>query len=160
MNEKQTVRFFESARGKDTSTITVDGAEGQALVIFDSEKSLEAFENDNPPSIEELIRKAGNACKNRADSKLWDSIKFLDEFFAKYNYAPSVKIYPKSAIPDDVPADFFEKKQVRYEDLKDQKAKVPPFIAGCLRTAAHIRDFDKDENENEMPSTPTGMRTT
>ena len=159
LTEEQTDRFFKWATTKKGSLhITLLGVEGRALVVLSCKSTLNAHLSP-PYSKEELKKEDGYGYWDRDDAKLWDNIKLLDDFFKKYHYAISVKILPKSAMPDV--DDFIEKEQIRYEDLKDKDVMVTRFIAGYLRTAMRIRDFNKDEtddtsSENSDVSKPKG----
>ena len=149
LNTEQADKFFTWGKTQEGAFgITLIGAEGQALVVLHQKNTLNAILSKKPKGKNELEKEDGFGCWNRADTKLWDNIECLDEFFAQYHYVASIKIYPKSAVPDDAPIDFIKKKLFRFDALKDQRIKVPPFIADCLREAVHIRDFDKDESED------------
>lgn len=154
LTKAQADKFYKWAENQKQNALTIilDGVEGRAIVFVSYEGTLDNYLDDEPKSAEELENETGYGCWNRGDAKLWDNIKLLDEFYSKYHYFASVKIYPKSSVPEDVPADFISKEQVRYEDLKDVKdrgIRVPPFIANSLRTATNIMDFEKAEQPPE-----------
>ena len=157
LNEKQAVKFFKSIETQEnTFSIPLKGTEGQALVVLYQKNTLNAI-LANKPKGKELEEEEEYGCWDRENTTLWDNIQRLEEFFAKYHYVPSAKIYPKSAVSENVPAGFIRKEQVRYNDLKDLEyrgGRISPFIAECLRVAMNIWDFDK-ENAKKLPKDST-----
>jgi len=155
LTEWQADKFLNSIKtNKSASCIILNGAEGQALVVFSHKGALETILVDPQDREERLRQEAGNVCGNRDDAKLWDNIKLLDDFFRKNHYVISVKIFPESAIPDDVPNDFIRKKQIHHKDIRDKEKTVCPVIADYLQRAARIRNLYKNRPETESTPPP------
>jgi len=153
LTDEQASAFYEWVKKNNrVLTFTLDGEGKQALVILYRDGSFEAFLDEQPQTTGELEQEDGYGDWDKNHTKLWDKIKCLNEFFEKYHFFASVKIYPKSAVPGNVPADFIEKR-IRYEKkLKDREGKVPPDIAEYLEAAERIRGLYKNKPETESMS--------
>ena len=155
LDEKQTVKFFEWVKSEKQRalTVAVNGVEGQGLVTLSHEGTLDAYLDDTiPQTIEELEAESGYGCWNRDDAALWDNVECLGKFFVNFHYVVSVKIYPESAVPDDMSNDFIRKQQVRYKDLKDRedRGRRMPLCADYLRAAVNICGNNQEGNEDSF----------
>ena len=157
LTEWQANKFFNHVKTKQGSLhVMATGVEGQAFVVLSHKGTVDVFVRDRKPkSKKEFEKEKGYGCWDSGDAKLWNNIKLLDDFFKKFHYVISVKIFPESAIPDDVPDDFIGKKQIHHKDIGDKEKAVCPFIADYLQRAERIRDLHKNRPTPESTSLPT-----
>ena len=159
LTTQQADRFYEWARKKGVFSFLVSGLGGQVLVVISVGGMPTVAEalNGRFSTEKEFEKEAEYGCWGRDDAKLWDNIKRLDGFFEKYRYVTLVKIYPESAVLDDVPDDFIEKEQICYEDLKklEDRGKRKPVIADYLQAAERISGLYKDKVKKALPQPST-----